>query len=84
MSTIDEDDVTFEDIATLCEESQDELADLLLQEGPFYSFIKNEQNSEFDATPDAQVDVSRIILSIRVVVCGFLSEKLVTFLLNIC
>ncbi|XP_070179416.1 uncharacterized protein [Littorina saxatilis] len=55
MSTIDEDDVTFEDIATLCEESQDELADLLLQEGPFYSFIKNEQNSEFDATPDAQV-----------------------------
>ena len=51
-------DVTFDDIATLCEESQEELADLLLQEEPFYSFIKSEPSEEFGSSTEAQVQLA--------------------------
>ena len=54
MSSINE-DVTFEDIATLCEGGQDELAELLLHEEPFYSFIKSEPSEEPGCSEEAQV-----------------------------
>jgi hypothetical protein len=54
MAGIGADDVTFEDLANLYEESQDGLADLFLQDVPFYNLVKTEQPDDLDIS-DTQV-----------------------------
>ena len=72
MSHLGEQEVTFESIATLCEENQDELADLILQEVPFYSFIKTEATDEFDSAHGAQVaPITLVIAGVRACVFNF-------------
>lgn len=77
MASIDV-DVTFDDIATLCEESQDELADLLLQEEPFYSFIKSEPSEDFGNSTEAPVLLTGSCFT--VIIC-FVDELCIVFLL---
>ncbi|XP_076464808.1 uncharacterized protein LOC143296663 [Babylonia areolata] len=55
-TTVVEEEVTLEDLATMCEENQEELADLILQEVPFYTFSKSEPVTQLvGATADNQV-----------------------------
>ncbi|KAL8588786.1 hypothetical protein ACOMHN_035282 [Nucella lapillus] len=45
MSNLVEEEVTLEDLATMCAENHEELADLILQEVPFYHFTKTTDNA---------------------------------------